>query len=162
MQRGHSALDLLHHTFPPYVPKKGEEYMSLRQRGHFKQILEALKEELSRDIDRTVHTLQDEATVFADPNDCASQESDIGVELRNRDREGKLIKKNRGDFRKQPPQGRATAPPHRLARRCRACMRASWGAPRRGARAFQPCPAHARSNPCGRETPRSVRECQTR
>ena len=45
------------------------------------------------DIERTVHTMQDEATVFADPNDRASQETDIAIELRNRDRERKLIKK---------------------------------------------------------------------
>jgi DnaK suppressor protein len=37
--------------------------------------------------------MQDEATVFADPNDRASQESDIALEFRNRDRERKLIKK---------------------------------------------------------------------
>ena len=37
--------------------------------------------------------MQDEATVFADPNDRASQESDMALELRNRDRERKLIKK---------------------------------------------------------------------
>ncbi len=37
--------------------------------------------------------MQEEATVFADPNDRASQESDIALELRNRDRERKLIKK---------------------------------------------------------------------
>ncbi|MDP1897344.1 MAG: RNA polymerase-binding protein DksA, partial [Sulfurimicrobium sp.] len=43
--------------------------------------------------DRTVHTMQDEATLFADPNDRASQESDMALELRNRDRERKLIKK---------------------------------------------------------------------
>jgi DnaK suppressor protein len=52
-----------------------------------------LKAELSQDIDRTVHTMQDEATIFADPNDRASQESDMALELRNRDRERKLIKK---------------------------------------------------------------------
>ena len=40
-----------------------------------------------------MHTMQDEATVFADPNDRASQESDMALELRNRDRERKLIKK---------------------------------------------------------------------
>ena len=51
------------------------------------------KAELSEEIDRTVHTMQDEATVFADPNDRASQESDMALELRNRDRERKLIKK---------------------------------------------------------------------
>ena len=67
--------------------------MSAKQQTHFKKILTQLKEELSEDIDRTVHTMQDEATVFADPNDRASQESDIALELRNRDRELKLIKK---------------------------------------------------------------------
>ena len=77
----------------PYAPKKGEEYMNKKQLVHFRNILEALKVELSQDIDRTVHTMQDEATVFADPNDRASQESDIALELRNRDRERKLIKK---------------------------------------------------------------------
>ncbi len=79
--------------FPPYTPKKGEEYMNSRQLGHFRKILEDLKAELSEDIDRTVHTMQDEATVFADPNDRASQESDMALELRSRDRERKLIKK---------------------------------------------------------------------
>ena len=67
--------------------------MNSKQLGHFRKILEALKEELRDDIVRTVHTMQDEATVFADPNDRASQESDIALELRNRDRERKLIKK---------------------------------------------------------------------
>jgi len=86
-------MELLHKTFPPYVPKKGEEYMNPKQRVHFKKVLESLKGDLSQEIDRAVHTLQDDATVFADPNDRASQESDIGVELHNRDREGKLIKK---------------------------------------------------------------------
>ncbi len=67
--------------------------MSAKQLAHFRKILETLKKELSEDIDRTVHTMQDEATVFADPNDRASQETDIAIELRNRDRERKLIKK---------------------------------------------------------------------
>jgi len=67
--------------------------MSAKQQNHFKKILLQLKEELGEDIDRTVHTMQDEATVFADPNDRASQESDISLELRSRDRERKLIRK---------------------------------------------------------------------
>jgi DnaK suppressor protein len=87
------AEDLLHKHFAPYEPKSGEDYMSAKQLGHFRKILETLKKELSEDIDRTVHTMQDEATVFADPNDRASQETDIAIELRNRDRERKLIKK---------------------------------------------------------------------
>ena len=87
------AEDTLHKQFPPYVPAAGEEYMSEKQLAHFRAILDSLKGELVDDIERTVHTMQDEATVFADPNDRASQESDIALALRNRDRERKLIKK---------------------------------------------------------------------
>ncbi len=76
----------------PYKPKKGEAYMNDKQLAHFREVLTGLKQELSQDIDRTVHTMQDEATVFADPNDRATQESDMSLELRNRDRERKLIK----------------------------------------------------------------------
>ncbi|MDD5328456.1 MAG: RNA polymerase-binding protein DksA [Sulfuricella sp.] len=83
----------LHKQFTPYTPKTNEEYMNASQLGHFRKILEDWKAELSQDIDRTVHTMQDEATIFADPNDRASQESDMALELRNRDRERKLIKK---------------------------------------------------------------------
>ncbi|MBI5436941.1 MAG: RNA polymerase-binding protein DksA [Nitrosomonadales bacterium] len=77
----------------PYKAKKGEAYMNPKQLGHFRTILNDIKLGLGEDIDRTVHTMQDEATVFADPNDRASQESDVSLELRNRDRERKLIKK---------------------------------------------------------------------
>ncbi|MCX8145552.1 MAG: RNA polymerase-binding protein DksA [Azovibrio sp.] len=87
------AEELLHKHFAPYIPKDGEEYMNPAQLQHFRNILESIKKELSEDIERTVHTMQDEATVFADPNDRASQETDMAIELRNRDRERKLIKK---------------------------------------------------------------------
>ncbi len=80
-------------NFKPYVPKKGEIYMSKEQLAHFAEILTRLKTELLADIERTVHTMQDEQTVFADPNDRASKETDMALELRNRDRERKLIKK---------------------------------------------------------------------
>lgn len=85
--------EIVSKQFAPYVPKQGEEYMSSSQLAHFRTILETLKADLMKDIERTVHTMQDEATVFADPNDRASQETDIAIELRNRDRERKLIKK---------------------------------------------------------------------
>ena len=85
--------ELVHKHFAPFAAKKGEDYMSGRQLAHFRQMLETLKAELMSDIERTVHTMQNEATVFADPNDRASQETDIAIELRNRDRERKLIKK---------------------------------------------------------------------
>ena len=87
------AEELLHKHFAPYAPKKGEEYMNSKQLAHFRKILDTLKQELLLDVERTVHTMQEEATVFADPNDRASQETDIALELRNRDRERKLIKK---------------------------------------------------------------------
>ena len=88
------AEELLHKkAIAPYVAKKGEQYMSEKQRAHFRAILDSLKEELMEDIERTVQAMQDEATVFADPNDRASQESDMALELRNRDRERRLIKK---------------------------------------------------------------------
>ncbi len=79
--------------FRSYEAKKGENYMSKSQLNHFRSILNEWKTELSQDIDRTVHTMQDELTSYADPNDRASQESDMALELRNRDRERKLIKK---------------------------------------------------------------------
>jgi DnaK suppressor protein len=82
-----------HKPVVPYKPKKGEAYMNPKQLDHFRQIMNDIKAGLGKDIDRTVHTMQDEATVFADPNDRATQESDMGLELRNRDRERKLIKK---------------------------------------------------------------------
>lgn len=92
--------------FEPYKAKKGEEYMNEKQLAHFRKMLEAWKAELSQDIDTTLHSMQDEQTVFADPNDRATQESDMALELRNRDRERKLIKKinetiakiNSGDY----------------------------------------------------------------
>ncbi|MEO5573695.1 MAG: RNA polymerase-binding protein DksA [Gammaproteobacteria bacterium] len=83
-----SALD-----FIPYKEKKGEGYMSDKQIEHFRKILLAWKRDLMEEVDRTVHTMQDEAINYPDPNDRASQESEITMELRARDRERKLIKK---------------------------------------------------------------------
>ncbi|HRQ04998.1 MAG TPA: RNA polymerase-binding protein DksA [Nitrosomonas halophila] len=89
-----------HKSIAPYEPKKGEEYMSPEQLLHFRKILEAQRAELCREIDRAVHVMQEEATIFADPNDRASQESDMALELRSRDRERKLIKKIDETFHK--------------------------------------------------------------
>jgi len=86
--------------FTPYKEKSGEEYMNKKQLDHFRKILNQWKDELSQDLDKTVHTMQDEVTMFADPNDRASQESDMALELRNRDRERKLIKKIDDTLRK--------------------------------------------------------------
>lgn len=90
----------------PYEPKKGEKYMNDKQQGHFRAVLMAWKAELEDEIDRTIHHMMDEPSNEADPNDRASRETDISLELRSRDREGKLIKKinealerlNEGDY----------------------------------------------------------------
>ena len=87
------TIEALRKHVPPYMPKKDEQYMNARQRAHFRAVLESLRSELAADIERTVHEMKDDATVFADPNDRASQESDMAIELRNRDRDRKLIKK---------------------------------------------------------------------
>ena len=79
--------------FNSYKPKANESYMNRTQNKHFIKILNDWKLELGSDIDRTVSHMQDESTAYADPNDRASQESDMALELRNRDRERKLIKK---------------------------------------------------------------------
>ena len=80
-------------NFVPYKPKKGEEYMSEKQREHFKGILLTWKSELMQEVDRTVTHMKDEAANFPDPADRATQEVEFSLELRTRDRERKLIKK---------------------------------------------------------------------
>jgi DnaK suppressor protein len=77
----------------PYAYKKGEKYMNKKMLGHFRIVLNAWKKELEEEIARTVHQLRDEPENPSDPNDRASQETDMSLELRSRDRERKLIKK---------------------------------------------------------------------
>jgi len=69
------------------------DYMGKEQSEHFRQILQAWKIELMKEVDRTVHHMQDDASNFPDPNDRASQEEEFALELRTRDRERKLIAK---------------------------------------------------------------------
>jgi len=56
-------------------------------RDHFRAILNAWRQELLDEVSRTVHTMQDETANHPDPNDRASQETDMALELRSRDRE---------------------------------------------------------------------------
>jgi DnaK suppressor protein len=89
---GNSVRNSLH-GLSPYKEKKGEEYMNERQRTHFQSILQAWRQELMEEVDRTVIHMQDEAANFPDPADRATQEEEFGLELRARDRERKLIRK---------------------------------------------------------------------
>ncbi|OGI46103.1 MAG: RNA polymerase-binding protein DksA [Candidatus Muproteobacteria bacterium RIFCSPHIGHO2_01_FULL_65_16] len=77
----------------PYAAKKGEKYMNKKQQEHFHGKLLAWRRELEDEITRTVHQMRDEPDNPPDPNDRASQETDMSLELRSRDRERKLIKK---------------------------------------------------------------------
>ena len=63
------------------------------QLAHFSEILNAWKQELMDEVDRTVGHMKDEAANFPDPADRATQEEEFSLELRTRDRERKLIKK---------------------------------------------------------------------
>ena len=79
--------------FEPYRPKRGEPYMSEGQMEHFRRLLNAWKQELMEEVDRTMLHMKDDAANFPDPSDRATQESDFGLELRTRDRERKLLRK---------------------------------------------------------------------
>ena len=80
-------------SFPPYKLRKGERYMNEKQKNHFRKILFQWKKQLMEEVDSTVGHLKEEANVYADPLDRASQEEGFNLELRTRDRERKLIKK---------------------------------------------------------------------
>ncbi|AZL66954.1 MULTISPECIES: RNA polymerase-binding protein DksA [Pseudomonas] len=77
----------------PYKETKGEEYMGAPMRAHFTKLLNGWKQELMASVDKTMDHMKDEAANFPDPADRASQEEEFALELRNRDRERKLIKK---------------------------------------------------------------------
>ena len=85
--------DSLIHGIEPYKEKAREKYMSAQQTGHFREILLAWKANLLDEVSKTIHLMQDENINHPDPNDRASQETDMSLELRNRDRERKLLKK---------------------------------------------------------------------
>ncbi len=67
--------------------------MDLEQREHFMKILTSWRQELLDESSRTVHSLQDETINHPDPTDRASQETEMSIKLRNRDRERRLIRK---------------------------------------------------------------------
>ncbi|MGK0375198.1 MAG: DnaK suppressor protein [Arenicella sp.] len=81
------------HGITPYKEKASEKYMSPNHVDHFRNILVAWKTNLLDEVSRTIHLMQDETINHPDPNDRASQETDMSLELRNRDRERKLLKK---------------------------------------------------------------------
>ena len=87
------AVDSPFKNFTPYKPRKNEAYMSEKQMAHFRQILSAWRQELMEEVDRTVGHMKSDSVHCPDPNDRATQETDISLELRTRDRERKLLGK---------------------------------------------------------------------
>ena len=85
--------DNLIHGIAPYVEKANEKYMNPKQETHFRNILLAWKTNLLDEVSKTINLMQDENINHPDPTDRASQETDMSLELRNRDRERKLLKK---------------------------------------------------------------------
>ncbi|KAE9532228.1 RNA polymerase-binding protein DksA [Ursidibacter arcticus] len=77
----------------PYQLGKDEEYMDDAQIEHFRKILKAWHAQIMEEAERTKSQMQDDVTNFADPADRATQEEEFSLELRNRDRERKLLKK---------------------------------------------------------------------
>ena len=75
------------------VKVSNDDYMGLKQSEYFRQILIAWKMELMKEVDKTVHHMQIDASNFPDPNDRATQEEGFALELRTRDRERKFINK---------------------------------------------------------------------
>lgn len=74
----------------PYQLGKDEEYMNEAQIEHFRKILKAWHAQIMEEAERTKSQMQDEVTNFADR---ATQEEEFSLELRNRDRERKLLKR---------------------------------------------------------------------
>ena len=77
----------------PYQLAENEEYMNETQVEHFRKILRAWHSQIMDEAERTKNQMQDDVTNFADPADRATQEEEFSLELRNRDRERKLLKR---------------------------------------------------------------------
>ncbi|WP_343183237.1 RNA polymerase-binding protein DksA [Buchnera aphidicola (Neophyllaphis podocarpi)] len=77
----------------PYKQINGEEYMSKLQITHFKKILKAWDNKIKKESSSALSYIKNESINFPDPVDRAVQEEEFSIEIRNRDRERKLLKK---------------------------------------------------------------------
>jgi DnaK suppressor protein len=77
-----------------YEPTDNEEFMSPVMKEYFRQRLLTWRDELLRESGETLHTLHEEGNMQKpDITDRASEETDLAIEFRTRDRERKLINK---------------------------------------------------------------------
>ena len=63
----------------PYQEKPGEEYMDEPQLEHFRKILNAWRNQLREEVDRTMHHIKDHAANIPDPFDRAAQEEEFKI-----------------------------------------------------------------------------------
>jgi DnaK suppressor protein len=78
---------------PAYRPSADEPFMNARQTRYFRRRLIDWKDEILRESQDTLTTLQNESLREPDITDRASSETDWSIELRTRDRQRKLISK---------------------------------------------------------------------
>jgi len=76
-----------------YKPSEDEIFMNERQKDYFRRKLMTWKEEILRESQETLNSLQRENENHSDLADRASSETDRSIELRARDRQRKLIAK---------------------------------------------------------------------
>ena len=72
---------------------RSKKYMNTRQLEYFRNILLSRREELISEADRMVDYMQTGSNTYADAIDQASQEEEFTLQLKERDRERKLLQK---------------------------------------------------------------------
>jgi DnaK suppressor protein len=81
-------------TLPPnYRPKASEPFMNVRQREYFRRKLMKWRDDILKEAQETLASLQQENLAEPDIADRASTETERSIELRARDRQRKLIAK---------------------------------------------------------------------
>ena len=73
--------------------RQSKKYMNPNQLKYFHDILLSRKNELINEADRTVGCMQSDSNTYADTIDQASQEEEFTLQLKERDRERRLLQK---------------------------------------------------------------------
>ena len=76
-----------------YVPTEKEKYMSAQQLKYFRQLLEEMRRNIFNNAENMIGTMQDQVNSIPDETDRANKESEFTVELRERERELRLLHK---------------------------------------------------------------------
>ena len=76
-----------------YKPTDKERFMNDRMLTYFRRKLEGWREDIMRESNQTLRSLQEDTSQEPDLADRASTETDRAIELRTRDRQRKLVSK---------------------------------------------------------------------